>query len=224
MELPPQGFMDVVGSPTPESFLAVGEEFLKFTEEFCELTSESSVVEIQCGPGRISRHIVDILGEEGSFFGQDNREDMLTWSKENISEGEFEVQEPSKIARPDEWATVVLAISVCPHQKFQTVKEILQEIYRVLKPGGYALLTFFLLNQESERRIRSLENEALRFVDSPEPKMYKTSPHATAHNEYWLRDFLSVCGYDTPSYVLEGQWPGRPKTQNSFQDLVVLKK
>ena len=91
----------------------------------------------------------------------------------------------------------------------------LAEIARVLATGGRALITFFLLDDESRAAIRD-GRAALGFL-SPEAHVAvlrdDLPEEAVAYDEAWVREHARV------EAVHHGGWRGRPG--RSFQDLVI---
>lgn len=58
-----------------------------------------------------------------------------------------------KFPFPNNTFDVILACSVFTHMLPKDVENYFSEIFRVLKPGGRAVLTYFLWNEEAAQRI-----------------------------------------------------------------------
>jgi hypothetical protein len=100
----------------------------------------------------------------------------------------------------------------------------LNETRRVLKPSGRALLTFFILNDESKAQIA-----ADRAVVPLKHKMngfYTSTPscpeNAIGYEEEDLLKMLSHAGLEIEGSIHFGEWCRRPKFL-SFQDILILR-
>jgi SAM-dependent methyltransferase len=95
-----------------------------------------------CGHGRISRHFLENW-KESDIWGMDIDGENIAWCKRRFSGGVFvhgPLQPPSPL--PRETFDAAFAISVMTHLTADAQKAWLQELARVLKPRGIAILTF----------------------------------------------------------------------------------
>ena len=115
--------------------------------------------------------------------------------------------------------------SVFTHMEWPDVCHYLQEISRVLKPGGLLLATFFLVNEESKRLI-SEGQSSLDF------KPYDTDQHvidanipeaAIAFPEQLVYEQFGQCGLEVIAPTHYGAWCGR-ETFLTFQDMIIARK
>jgi hypothetical protein len=101
------------------------------------------------------------------------------------------------------------------------------EIARVVKPGGRCVITYFLLNPESRKRIdlglNSIiapfphETDACRVAD-------KASPETTvAHVERAIRDLYERNGLSSTGFSY-GYWCGRRHIVGSLQGVIMAVK
>jgi hypothetical protein len=105
----------------------------------------------------------------------------------------------------DGWATLVLATSVFTHLDGDESEHYIDEVGRALAPGGAALLTFFLLDDESRASIAvGRARQALGGAD------------AAAHERPVVLARIAA-----QATVHEGTWRGGPGV--SYQDLVVVR-
>ena len=109
--------------------------------------------------------------------------------------------------------TVVSTLVLCTVERPEGA---VSEIRRVLKPDGGALLTFFVLNDESRALIKA-GKAALEFLDPDDHVAVVDADlpeEAVAYDEAWVRERLAG------AEVRYGSWCGREE-HTSFQDLVV---
>ena len=98
----------------------------------------------------------------------------------------------------------------------------LAEVSRVLKPGGRCLVTWFLIDAEADRRIRSGASPTrfdhvllgCRVVDAGVPES------AVAYREEDARRMYAAAGLEVADPIRWGGWSGR-NDRLSSQDIVV---
>jgi Methyltransferase domain len=127
-------------------FLATGGADLKsiktlLDEAKFELKSGSRILDLGCGCGRVARHW-ERHADDIDLFGCDINDQLVTWCKENIPFGSFTRSELiPPLPYPDNYFDLVYGISVLTHLLFDTHYLWMAEIWRLLKPGGIAILT-----------------------------------------------------------------------------------
>jgi SAM-dependent methyltransferase len=98
------------------------------------------VLDWGCGCGRIARHWVDLRNVE--LYGCDVAEDPVRWCQENLQFAQFAVsRHDPPLPYPDAFFDVVYAASVLTHLMLGSQFRWMQELWRVLRPGGIAMLT-----------------------------------------------------------------------------------
>jgi hypothetical protein len=105
------------------------------------------------------------------------------------------------------------------------VKHYMDEIVRVLKPGGRSLITFFLLNEESSALSKEGKGsitfehdmQGARTADVGNPEA------AIAYSEAFVRDLHGECGLEIREPMHYGTWCGRANGL-SGQDVVIAVK
>ncbi len=105
-----------------------------------EMDGFSSILDFGCGCGRIIRHWKSLRGPQ--IYGSDSNSRLVQWCSKNLFFAEFEVNRPHPpLVYRSETFTFVYAISVFTHLSSDLQKPWMQELWRVLRPGGYLLLT-----------------------------------------------------------------------------------
>src|SRR5262249_8590898 len=126
---------------------------------------------------------------------------------------------------PDASFDVVFLTSVFTHMFPPDVEHYLDEIARVLKPGGRCLCTFFLLNEESLALIAAgqgtrkfqHEREGYRTIHEKRPEEGIAFPEAV------VRELYGKYGLNPREPVRYGSWCGRTE-HLSYQDVVIAAK
>lgn len=141
---PPLLRVKVVGYADPHAFLQSGEATVAEFDAVLRrsgpgLSDGGEVLDLGCGCGRLARWIPQA---EGRLTGLDIEPRAIAWCAANLPGG-FHVNVlgdrlPCREASFD----LVYACSVVTHLRKATAAACLQEIARVLKPGGRALVTF----------------------------------------------------------------------------------
>jgi ubiquinone/menaquinone biosynthesis C-methylase UbiE len=160
-----------------EHFDNVGRQLVRGLKNVEMIEPGARFLDIGCGCGRIARHLLD--SPIASYAGFDPHEGMIEWAQAQIGarDGRFDFQHvdvqyaefesnpgggsAAEFVFPyDEKAfTSVLASSVFTHIDFAATSNYLNEVGRVLAPGGRALATFF-----SGEETGSIETSEWNFV------------------------------------------------------------
>jgi ubiquinone/menaquinone biosynthesis C-methylase UbiE len=100
-----------------------------------------TVLEWGCGPARIIRHLPDIWSR-AEIIGTDYNLKTVNWCRQNIPEVRFTANELNPpLPFPDFKFDLVYAISIFTHLSEQNHYLWINELKRVLRPGGVALIT-----------------------------------------------------------------------------------
>jgi SAM-dependent methyltransferase len=215
-------------------FVETGDEFLSYFVDLGGLRPGHAVLDVGCGMGRMARPLAGYLDAEGSYEGFDVNRDGIGWCRRRYARNRnfhFQVADlynrrynphgahaatDYRFPYDNDRFDLVVATSVLTHLLESEADHYLAEIMRVLKPDGRALVTFFLLNDESRSLIREGKS-ALAFLDPDDHVSVLDADlpeEAVAYDEGWVRGRLVV---DTVKW---GSWCGRDEF-TSFQDLVV---
>jgi ubiquinone/menaquinone biosynthesis C-methylase UbiE len=160
-------------------FTAQGEHHLFLLKELVNLNPDDTVLDVGSGIGRTAAALTKYLNKNAVYEGFDVVEKGVRWCITNISPAypNFNFNyvplnndlynnarlkaDSYKFPYPDNKFDIVFLFSVFTHMRPSEIFNYLSEIYRVLKPGGKCLATFFLYNQTEEKHIS--ENSAFRF-------------------------------------------------------------
>lgn len=234
------------GSSSQEQFIELGEKFTTFVLiPRTHLQPTAAVLDMGCGNGAVARALTQYLTAAGRYAGLDINARTIAWLQERYQRypnfsfhhanvwnklynpgGEFQA---STYQFPFESATfdLVLLKSVFTHMVPADVRSYLREISRVLRPGGRAAISYFLLNPESRLLIeQGRDVHQLKFEYEGDPLCRIANPEVpeavTAHDEARIRAFYAEVGMQAVELSF-GDWCGRP-TLLGHQDLIVAIK
>ncbi len=228
------------GPRDPRLFRESGAEFLGYYRELCGLGRDEHVLDVGSGMGRKTVPLTSYLSPRARYAGLDVNRRGVDWCRGRISSRfpNFEFHHidvynrrynPGGTGRgadyrfpfPDRSFDFVVLASVFTHMKPAGVRRYLEETARVLRRSGRCLISFFLLDAESEAGIAAPES-AFRFghrhsdhaIEDPE-----RPEDAVAYNLDFVRRAYAGAGLEVVE-VHPGGWSGR-QPHLSFQDLVL---
>ena len=113
----------------------------KHFEKHCELKNKR-ILDWGCGPGRIIRHLPQIIGNNCEFYGTDYNAKSIDWCKKNIPSAQFNLNTiEAKLPYPDHFFDVIYGISIFTHLSEEMHFAWKNELLRILKPGGIMFQT-----------------------------------------------------------------------------------
>jgi len=127
-------------------------------------TSASPILDFGCGCGRVARHWSGVAVE---LHGCDVNRRLVDWCRRNLPFGTFDVNELSPpLPYRDGSFGLAYAFSVFTHLPEHLQGEWMQEFQRVVRPGGYLLIStlgeyYVGLDRLNEHERRKFERGAL---------------------------------------------------------------
>jgi ubiquinone/menaquinone biosynthesis C-methylase UbiE len=172
---PPRRLMNVGSKQlTRSDFNKIGQELFQYLVEIGGLKPEDKVLDVGCGVGRMAIPLTRYLSGQGRYDGFDIVARSIRQCAQTISprfpnfhfhhadifNAHYNPQgkcysHQYTFPFPDQTFSFVFLTSVFTHMLSEEVGNYLKEIQRVLVPGGRCLITYFLLNPESEELIRT---------------------------------------------------------------------
>jgi SAM-dependent methyltransferase len=162
--MPPVEFQSLVCGPGSEHlFEAAGRGLRDLLRQHAMLTPGASVLDIGCGCGRLARYLLEL--PIGSYVGFDRHKGMVAWCAQEIGSRDprfrfdyFDLKsvytvwddqagaintETFRFPYADSTFDSIVLGSVFTHMPPGETRQYLDEMARVMRPGGKALLSVF---------------------------------------------------------------------------------
>jgi SAM-dependent methyltransferase len=205
------------------------------------LEDDHALLDVGCGVGRLAIGLLGGTSFAGRYVGFDVSARHVQWARRNLQpvapRFRFRVVDVHNDrynpggsvtgdairfpVRADGFDTACL-FSVFTHFEADDIAAYLCELHRVLKPGGRAVATWFLWDEE---RRHDVETSARPMVHQRDEHVLYADPDqplfAIAHHTARIRDLIGAAGLEVERIEL-GRWAHGPGPE--FQDVVVLRK
>ena len=227
--------------PRAETFIGGG-DFERVGDEFSHilirhgLRADMNVLDVGCGQGRMARPLVDFLSR-GSYTGFDIVSSGIEWCQKHYADVpnfKFEhapvfnarynaggIVSASGFVFPysDDEFDMAFLTSVFTHMFAKDVENYLMQISRTLKPGGKCLITWFLINEESQSADDPFYDFAFDCDEVSRTTTPKNPEAAIAFDEEFVRGLYKKAGLKVAN-IEYGTW-ARPDSLYQLQDMVV---
>jgi SAM-dependent methyltransferase len=240
---PPEHLCRIIGCERRDDFLASGKHMFDIVRKHGNLRRIDRVLDVGCGCGRLAVPMTEFL-TTGSYDGFDVVPELIDWASGAIGSRHPNFRFRRVDLRNDFYHpqgagdaaafsfpydtgafNMVCFFSVFTHLLYKDTRRYLAELARVLKPRGTGVLSFFILNEDSNRLRRSpgttlyFHNRLWRGLRVE----HRGSPEsAVAYPEALLRSLLRENGLVLQE-LLFGTWCGRSPAY-SYQDFVIVRK
>jgi len=225
-------------------FEKTGQEFKKYFVELARLQTDNRVLDVGSGIGRMAIPLTNYLSKHGEYWGFDIVKEGVLWCQHRISpkfrnfhflhsdvynkgynpNGKVRAQD-FRFPFDDAYFDFIYLASVFTHMLPLDLEHYLSEISRVLKNGGKCLITFFLLNEESEKLIQS-GRSTLDFKYKIEDCLTTNEnvpESAIAYNEEFVKLLFKKYGLNIVQPINYGSWCKRDRFI-SYQDMIIATK
>jgi SAM-dependent methyltransferase len=199
------------------------------------------LLDLGCGCGRMALPLAPYLAAAThEYVGYDTWRNGIVWARENISvpyphmrfewlpqedqskRRGYQADQVFSLTEPDESIDGVFATSLFTHLRMPAVVGYLKEIFRILRPGGRAYLTWFLVTKDDDWAI-----EHPRVNERTDDGAYVVADTYVDAFLYENRVFDAIEALGFRTMIKEyGVWGHRPRTglSREGQDLLLLVK
>jgi len=217
--------------------------FLPYLVSLAELRRHHAVLDVGCGDGRVTQELVPYLAFDGAYDGIEVQRpfiDALKYRFARMPNFRFHLAdlrnstynpngtgtaETYRFPVADSSIDVVLMRSVFTHLLPPEVENYTAEVARVLKPGGRAYISYYLLDDVSRAALHrpSGEPHPLFRLDRGDHwvKSDKNPAAAVAFEVDYVRDLYARHGLEVLEPVHYGGWSGRETGFPQRQDVLV---
>ncbi|MER5184705.1 class I SAM-dependent methyltransferase [Streptomyces sp. NPDC002896] len=117
------------------------------------------VLDVGCGPGHFARRLAEVVGPRGEVVGVDPSQPMIDYARSHAGKApncHFEVAAAQALGLPDAAFAVVTSTFVVHHIPPEKRATALEQMHRVLRPGGRLLIADVYPTGQMAPRLASL--------------------------------------------------------------------
>lgn len=164
------------------------------------------MLDFGCGCGRVARHMPKLTGAE--IYGVDCNRRLVAWCAANLAGAYSRNRMNPPLSFEDAYFDVIYLYSVFTHLRIATQAEWLKEFARVVRPGGFALVTFHDedhagLKNVGVSRERLLEEKTYIQKGFPEGSNFT----ATFQSRDFTRELFGGVGFESCEIVPSNETP-----------------
>jgi SAM-dependent methyltransferase len=212
--------MFVTGTPDIEWFLTGGRlaaDSIRsvLSRNGVDIDRVRAILDFGCGCGRVVRYWAGVGGEA---HGCDYNRRLVEWCRRHVRFGRFELNDfRPPLPYPDGRFDLVYALSVFTHLSEELQRPWIEELRRILEPGGHLFLSLhgprYREELRPEERRRFDEGRLIVRLE----RSAGTNLCGAYHPVEYVRETLAR-GFTVLDYIPEGA------RGNPYQDLVLLRK
>ncbi len=117
-------------------------QWISYTISPFVFRQEVNILDWGCGPARITRHLKHIYGVQANIFGTDYNPCTIQWCSEHIRDVRFAINGTNPpLSYPDQMFNIIIGISIFTHLSEANHYFWINELSRVMRPGGIAFIT-----------------------------------------------------------------------------------
>ncbi|WP_447980625.1 class I SAM-dependent methyltransferase [Candidatus Nitrospira bockiana] len=231
------------GPPSIQAYKENGREYLEYFVNLCGLKPNEAILDVGCGIGRKAVALTGYL-QHGSYEGFDTCSTGIKWCRTaiqsryphfrfDLSDVYNECYNPRgqlqasqyRFPYEDSRFDFAIATSLFTHLLPEAFENYIAEIARTLRVGGRCLLTFLLLNEESEALLLKGASSLPLSHDRGHYRINSlVHPEAAVgYQEGYVFDVCRNAGLEMRRPVYYGGWCGRDVFM-SYQDIAVATK
>lgn len=213
----------VAGSPDAHWFLEIGKRGANSIENVLakndvDVKKFKRILDFGCGCGRVIRHFKYLADRGLEIIGCDYNRKLIDWNNQNLRFASFtnnQLNPPATFA--DSEFDLVYSLSVFTHLDKNLQIEWMREIYRIIKGGGYLIIT----TQGTHYRDKLNEEEKRSFDNGQIVVKYAETSGSNLCSAYHPLEYIKgefSSGFELVDFIEKGA------LGNPFQDLVLFKK
>ncbi len=232
-------------------FARNGQEALAFYQRVLGIRPDCKMLDIGSGIGRKTLPLLDVFNQDALYVGIDIDERGVRWCSRNITplhprfvffrlDIANKFYNPAGGIRPSELVLpftensfdLVVLWSVFTHMYPVDIARYLQEIGRVLKPGGRIAASYYVMSEHAQREVQSGAARERIVHHLAESQCWTNNPNIPEDlmgvGEDWLRAAHANAGLAIAEPIRYGAWSNNDVAPEfaalNWQDIVVAAK